>query len=102
AGAAETELLNLANSGAEEISVDGGAATFLLDFGGELRRDLRARLNTGMATVEIRIPSAMAAKVAPRTMLGSLDPGSGFVTRDGEFWTMAAVAGDTPSLTIDA
>jgi len=102
AGAAETEMLNLANANAEEILVEGGAASFALDFGGELLRDMRVRITTGMATVEIRVPGATAARITPLTTLGSLDPGSGFVTRDGGFWTMAAVAGDTPALTVEA
>ncbi len=102
AGAAETVMLNLANTNTDEIVIEGGAASFVLDFGGTLLRDLRARITTGMASVEIRVPSATAARITPRTTLGSLDPGSGFVTRDGGFWTMAAVAGDSPALTIEA
>lgn len=102
AGAAETEMLNLANANAEEMVVEGGAASFVLDFGGALQRDTRVRLTTGMAKVDIRVPGTTAARITPRTTLGSLDPGSGFVTRDGGFWTVAAVAGDTPTLTIEA
>jgi hypothetical protein len=101
-GAAEIEAMNLANANAAEIAIEGGAASFIFDFGGTLQRDARVRINVGMASVEIRVPASTAAKITPHAVLGSVDAGDGFTTREGGYWTAAAVAEGTPVLTIDA
>lgn len=102
AGAVALELRNLANAGLAEMIVDGGAASYDLDFGGSLRRDARARITAGASAVLIRIPSSTAAKVAPECEIGSLEIGDGLTKKAGMFWTEAAVAGKTPVLTVDA
>ena len=102
AGAAETELTNLANANAAEITVEGGAASFTLDFGGTLQRDARVKISAGAASGEVRVPGPTAAKITPHAVLGSVDAGDGFTTREGAYWTEGAVAGGTPVLTIDA
>ena len=102
AGAAESEVTNLANANAAEISVEGGAASFTLDFGGTPQRDARVKINAGMATVEVRVPSGTAAKITPHAILGNVDAGDGFITREGAYWTEGAVAGATPVIAIDA
>lgn len=102
AGAAEVEAANLANANAGEIAIEGGAASITLDFGGTLQRDTRVKINAGMAAVELRVPSATAAKITPHITLGSIDTGDGFTTREGGYWTEAAVTGGTPVLLIDA
>jgi hypothetical protein len=102
AGAAEVEARNLANANAAELAIEGGAASITLDFGGTLQRDTRVRINAGMAAVEVRVPSATAAKIAAHSTLGTVDAGDGFTTREGGYWTEGAVAGGTPVLSIDA
>ncbi|HEY7035472.1 MAG TPA: hypothetical protein VH482_29295 [Thermomicrobiales bacterium] len=102
AGATELEATNLANANAAEIAVEGGAASFTLDFGGVLQRDARVKINAGVASVEVRVPAATAAKITPHAVLGSVDAGDGFTTREGGYWTAGAVAGGSPVLTIDA
>ena len=102
AGAAQTEVVNLANANAAEIAVEGGAGSFTLDFGGHLRRETRVTLTTGVAVVELRVPAATATRIAPRSVLGSVEPGDGFTTREGGYWTQAAVAGATPALAVEA
>jgi hypothetical protein len=56
------------------------------------------RLNAGVASVEVRLPAATPARVRSESLLGALDVGDGFVTRDGAFWNEAAAAGGTPVL----
>lgn len=102
AGAADLRLNKLANANAAEITVEGGAASFQLDFGGTLQRDARARINAGMVGMEILVPAQTAAKIAPHATLGGVDAGDGFTTREGGYWTPGAVSGSTPALTIDA
>lgn len=101
-GAAEIAAKNLANANAAEIAIEGGAASITLDFGGDLQRDTRVKINAGMASIEIRVPGETAAKIVPHSTLGSVDTGDGFMTREGGYWTSGAVMGGTPILSIDA
>jgi hypothetical protein len=101
-GAAEIEVTNLANANAAEIAIEGGAASFTIDFGGTPQRDTRVKINVGMASVEVRVPATTAARITPHAILGNVDAGDGFTTREGGYWTQAAIAGGTPVLTIDA
>ncbi|MCC6792688.1 MAG: hypothetical protein IT336_13435 [Thermomicrobiales bacterium] len=102
AGAAEVRATALANANAAELSVEGGAAALHLDFGGTLARDGKARINVGAAAVDIIVPGSTAAKIAAHTVLSGVDVGDGFSTREGAYWTEAAVTGATPVLLIDA
>ena len=101
-GAAEVTARDLANAGAAEISVDGGAAAIHLDFDGTLARDCRARVNAGAASIDISVPASGAARIATHTVLAGVDIGDGFQTKEGAFWTPPAIAGQTPLLSIDA
>ena len=76
-------------------------ASFLVDFCGTLQRDMHARINSGMAEVKVSAPKEMAVVVQPNTTLATVNVGDGFVTREGSFWSEAAVAGQTPVLKID-
>lgn len=102
AGAAATELIGLANAGARQIRIGGGAASFILDFGGTLARDVDARFSGGMADITIRVPATTAARIAAETVLGTTDAGDGFTRQGGAFCTPAALAGRSPSLTLHA
>jgi hypothetical protein len=101
-GAVALQMKNLANANFVEMIFDGGAATYKFDFGGTLRRDAKAKISTSMAPVEIRIPSATAAKVVENTIAAALDIGDGFMKKGGAFLTEAALTGKTPLLTIRA
>jgi hypothetical protein len=101
-GAVGLRMKNLANANFAEMTFDGGAASYRFDFGGTLRRDSQAKISTSMAPVEMRIPSATAAKVIENTVLANLDLGDGFMKKGGAFLTEAALTGQTPLLTIRA
>jgi hypothetical protein len=102
AGAADFTIKHLANFNAADIVIDGGAASFRIDFGGELRRDCHAKISTGVASVEITIPKTTAVKLTTHTAMGSRDIGDGFITRSGSFWSEAAVNESGPVLTLEA
>jgi hypothetical protein len=101
-GASEVRMSTLAHANAAEISIEGGAAAIHLDFGGTPGRDSRARINVGAAAIDITVPTTTAAKISPHSVLAGLDVGDGFQTKEGAYWTPAAIAGETPVLTIDA
>jgi hypothetical protein len=102
AGAVALEMSNLANANFAEMTVDGGAAGYKFDFGGQLQRAAYVRITTGMAAVEVRVPSSTACKIVSETTLGGLDVGNGFTRRDDAFWTPAGLSGQTPLLAIQA
>lgn len=102
AGATSLELRNLADSGFAELRVQGGAARCDLHFGGTLRKDARAAVDVGVASVRIVVPGATAARIEARSLVGGLRIGDGFTKREGTFWTEGAVAGRTPGLGIRA
>ncbi len=100
-GAASIELRNLANANAAEYSITGAAAAILIDFCGELQRDAIAHINSGMADLKISAPRETAIKVQAKTTLGQLNVGDGFMTKDGAYWSEAAVKEGSPVLTIE-
>jgi len=100
AGAGSFELRDLANANFTDLSVDGGAAAFVCDFGGSLRRDASAHISAGMSTVAIAVPQDTAARISAESVLGQISAGDGFITREGGYWTRAATEGGTPVLAI--
>ena len=100
AGGVAMYLRNLGNANFAEMVVSGGAAQYRLDFEGQLRRPAQVRLNTGVAAIELRLPSATPARLRSQSVLGAMDVGDGFVTREGAYWNEAALAGREPSLQI--
>jgi len=100
AGGVAMDLRNLANANFAEMTVSGGAAQYRLDFGGELRRDGEVKLNAGVASIDLRLPAATPIRLRSESLLGALDVGDGFVTREGAYWNEAAAAGRSPMLRI--
>lgn len=96
AGAADVTMRNLANARAGVMSLQGGAASYSFDFGGQPDRDAEVRINTGMSIVTVLVPDTIAAKISSESFLGRMDVSDGFMTRGGGYWTPAAVKGETP------
>ncbi|MDO8735546.1 MAG: hypothetical protein Q7K29_00480 [Thermoleophilia bacterium] len=99
-GASTLIMRNLANANFTSMTIDGGAATYDLDFGGTLRRDGEVRMSAGVAAVTISVPAATAAKITPGSVLGSLNIGDDLTRKEGGFWTENALAGLKPVLYI--
>lgn len=102
AGAVSLAMTNLANANFTEMSLSGGAASYELDFGGELQRDANARISSGVSTVKVLVPASTPVKIVPGSVLGGLDIGDGLTKKEGAFWTEAAISGKTPVLYISA
>jgi hypothetical protein len=100
AGAVSLEMKNLANANFGEMRVEGGAASYKFDFGGSLARDGNVQIETGMSSVEIKVPGSISARIAAECAFGRLEIGDGLTKREGLFWTDSALAGKIPVLTI--
>lgn len=99
-GASSIEMENLANANFAEMRVEGGAASYKLDFGGRLQRDAQMKLTAAMSSTNIAIPANTAAKISSQSVMGGLEVGDGFMRKDGAFWTQAALAGIQPVLSM--
>lgn len=102
AGAGSYELRDLANAGFTDMTLDGGAAAFVCDFGGTLQRDASVHISSGMSTLEIGVPATTAARINAESVLGLVNASDGFTTREGGFWTRAALEDAKPVLGIRA
>jgi hypothetical protein len=102
AGAGSFEMRGLGNANFTEMTLDGGAAALVCEFGGALQRDAVVHLSSGLTTLEVLVPSTTAAHILPEVTLGQLQTSDGFTTRDRGYWTPAALAGGRPLLTIHA
>lgn len=102
AGAVSLVLRHLANANFTTMRLDGGAAAYDLDFGGQLSRDAAVTINAGVSSVKVSVPATTAARITPGSVLGSLHIGDGLLKKEGAFWTEAAVAGQSPTLSIVA
>jgi hypothetical protein len=100
AGGVAMDLRNLANANFAQMVVSGGGAQYRLDFGGQLRRAGEVRLNAGVASIELAVPATTAARLRTESVLGGLDVGDGFLTREGSYWNQAAAAGQGPVLDV--
>jgi len=101
-GAASLEMEGLANANFAEMTLEGGAAGYELDFGGLLRRDALVKINAAVSSVELSVPASTAVKMSGEAVMGGIDTGDGFMKREGAWWNEAAVDGHTPCLTINA
>ena len=99
-GIGAIEIKNLANANLVEMVVEGGAAACSLEFGGQLRRDAEVRIAMGLSSVEVVLPAALPARITSDTVLASLESDERLVREDGELWTLPAVVGRRPVLTL--
>lgn len=98
AGAGEVTAREIANTNATEVKVSGGLGRCVLDFGGVLRRSMHARIDAGLAGIELSVPASTPLKVTAKAFAGSTDV-VGPLTRQGDvIYTAAGLAGATPML----
>jgi hypothetical protein len=99
-GASSIEVRNLANTNASHLSIEGGAASYNLDFGGTLRQALDVKVSAAISSVDLIIPTSVPARITYQPIMGGVDIGNGYLKKEGAFWTEAAVANLLPLLNI--
>lgn len=72
-GASSVSMTGLANANFSRLDFGSGAGNYLLDFSGELKRDARVTINSGMSTVTIVVPEGVDAHVAFEGALTDVD-----------------------------
>jgi hypothetical protein len=90
-------LTGLANANFDDMTFDGGAGSYTLDFSGELQRDATVNVKAGVCTLTIIIPEGTAARI-------NLDGGLTTVKTEGT-WSASndtyETSGEGPKLTIN-
>lgn len=100
-GAARLELRGLGNANFANLHLDGGQADCLLDFSGRLRYPAQARLTIPEGSLEIHVPTETPTRLAIETF-GTMSIGEGFKRQGGVLLNPAALAGQTPIVSIKA
>lgn len=73
-GVSSVEVTNLANANASRIEYSGGVGSAKIDFGGKLLNDCSAKIETGLGSIEILVPSSVSATIrTPDTFLTGID-----------------------------
>lgn len=101
-GAANMEFEGLANANFSEMTLDGGAAGYELEFDGALVRDALVRINAAVSSVRVKVPATTAVKMSAEAIMGGVETGDGFMKKEGAWWNEAALAGAQPCLSISA
>jgi len=73
AGVSEFTVLNLGNLNAEEIEVDAGIGSIVLDFNGRWQQDARVSIDMGLGSLELRVPEGLGVQLRKDSFLTSLD-----------------------------
>jgi hypothetical protein len=89
-GASTVRLIGLANANFKSMTFSGGAGSYSLDFGGQLRTSADVKIEAGAGSVRIAVPSTAAVEV---TVGGSLND----VSIDGP-WANSDKVYSTPAV----
>jgi len=94
-GGSTMVLKGLANANFSQMDFDSGAGDYTLSFDGDLKRDAKVLIETGMSTLTIRVPRNTNAVVV-------LDAGMTSVNNEGwaENENVYSLSGNGPTITI--
>lgn len=84
-GASSFRINGLLNANFEDLSFEGGAGSYLLNFGGRAARPCHARVSAGVCDLTIEIPRDVPAKVVVRGALTAVSRGSFLVASTREY-----------------
>jgi len=99
-GAGAFTATHLVNAGFTTLHMSGGIAACTLDFSGELRSDANARIDSGLGSIDIVVPPTTAAAVRMKAFAAAKRT-SGFTEKGDTIYTLPALEGKRPLLTID-
>jgi hypothetical protein len=83
-GAARFEATGLGNANAEQLRVAGGVGEVVLDFTGEWRSDMNARVEVGLGALTLRMPKGLGVRIRRGGILSGFD-GQGLIRQGDTF-----------------
>jgi hypothetical protein len=98
-GASTVELDGLANANFSEMTFDGGAGSYTLDFSGNLQQESNVLITAGVSNVTINVPASSNSRI---TITGALNDvnADGTFTIDGKIYKTAG-SGPLLNITVD-
>ena len=72
-GAARFEARRLGNLNTGRLSVQGGVGEVVLDFTGDWQRDMAAKVEMGLGSLTLRVPTGLGVRITKDGMLASFD-----------------------------
>jgi hypothetical protein len=73
-GASEVSLIGLSNANVDQVTFQGGAGSYTLDFSGDQSKDMDVSVEVGVCNLRIIIPENMGAVVTVTGGLNNIDP----------------------------
>ncbi len=98
-GASEISLYGLANSRAANVSFDGGAGSYTLDFSGDLTADMNVIAKVGVCNLKIYIPVGTASEITITGGLNNVQPTGSWNISNNVYTTQGS--GPTIYVTLD-
>jgi len=77
-GASDVRMQGLANANFSQMRFEGGAGSFDLEFGGDLRQDAEIRIEAGLSSVRIVVPAGVPARAEVQGELSEVVADSGW------------------------
>ena len=77
-GASEVTLTGLGNANITDLSFNGGAGNYTLDFTGELTRDMTVSIEAGVSSVTVIVPEGVPAQLTTDSKLASVSTMGGW------------------------
>ena len=72
-GAARFEAQGLGNLNAQRFSLQGGVGEVILDFTGDWQQDLDAKIEMGLGSLTLRLPTGLGVRIVKGGLLASFD-----------------------------
>jgi hypothetical protein len=85
-GAAKFEAMGLGNLNAERMTLEGGVGEMTLDFTGQWKRDMTAKIEMGLGSLTIQVPRGLGVKITKDGLLASFDS-QGLVKRGNAYYS---------------
>jgi hypothetical protein len=98
-GASTVELNGLANANFRNMTFDGGAGSYTLDFSGVLQSNANVKIKGGVSDMTIRVPAGTNCTITVTGGLNTVST-SGTWNSEGKVYTNSGTSG-APRLTID-
>ena len=99
-GAGSFVARHLANANFGELRLGGGMSASTLDFSGTLQRDAHGRIDGGLATVDIVVPSSTSARFTAKAFAAGKSV-VGLTAKGDAYYTAPALEGKHPLLELE-
>lgn len=62
-GASQVEIIGLGNANVDQVTFEGGAGSYTLDFTGEQTRDMSVKISSGVSDIKVIVPANVHTQV---------------------------------------